>query len=298
MIEESTQKLFVLREQKDKLDYEAHRYAEKRNKLNEQVRSLRTETLQLRDERDKLNEEVKEQRNEMTAKVHRKIEEIETLNQDRKALAEKRPSRSHQSLQKEVDEIDWKIQTASPTMQEERQLVEKVKQLETQLDIHRRLEQLAKKVLELRSEIKAVKKESEFLHRKLTDNAHKSQETHRKMLEKIEESKRLKAEADDMHKQFLATRERTKPLQEEMAKISSRIAQLKDEIQREEEEEKKESEDALREKLEKEAREKLKRKEKLSWEEFQLLAEKGLKEQGQSEPDRTEEDEEGRTGQT
>jgi len=51
---------------------------------------------------------------------------------------------------------------------------------------------------------------------------------------------------------------------------------LKDEIKKEESEEKKKSESAIREKLENQAREKLKRGEKLTWEEFQLLAEKGM----------------------
>jgi len=51
---------------------------------------------------------------------------------------------------------------------------------------------------------------------------------------------------------------------------------LKEEIREEEEKEKKRIEDILREKLEKRAREKLKRGEKLTWEEFQILTEKEM----------------------
>ena len=58
--------------------------------------------------------------------------------------------------------------------------------------------------------------------------------------------------------------------------IANKLKQLKEEIREEAEKEKKKSEEALREKLEKQAREKLRRGERLTWEEFQLLAEKGI----------------------
>jgi len=278
-IDELTQKLSALKEQRNKLNAEAAERAEKRNKFNEQFKSLRIEILELKNERDKLNEKVKElkhQRNEMTIKVREKIEEAKKLNQEIKALFKKKPSKSLQTLQREVESIEWKIQTTPLSLQEEKELVERVKQLETQLNIHRKLEQLNHKLLELHAEIKALKTECRLRHEKLTETARKSQEIHEKMLAKIEESRKLKTEADSLHKLFLQTKERTRPIQEEISKISNQIKGLKDEIQREEAKEKKKIEEALREKLEKQAREKLRRGEKLTWEEFQLLAEKGM----------------------
>jgi uncharacterized coiled-coil DUF342 family protein len=51
---------------------------------------------------------------------------------------------------------------------------------------------------------------------------------------------------------------------------------LKDRIGQEESMEKTRNEEAMRKEIEKQAREKLKRGEKLNWEEFQILAEKGF----------------------
>jgi uncharacterized coiled-coil DUF342 family protein len=96
------------------------------------------------------------------------------------------------------------------------------------------------------------------------------------MLEKIEQSRKLKVDADNMHKQFVEVKERTKPLQKEIAVTANQLRQLKGEIQQEEQKERQRGQEALRETLEKQAREKLKRGEKLSWEEFQLLAEKDV----------------------
>ena len=282
IIAELNEKLSVLRDHEDRLRSEALESAEKRDKLNGRVKNLRDEVLELRSLRDELNNKVKElkqHRNEMTARIHESLEEMKKLGEESKALAKRKPPRKHEVLQKEVESIDWTIQTTSLTLQEDRELVEKVKQLETQLAIYRKLEQLAKRISQSRAEIKTMKSESELLHRQLTENAQKSQETHRKMLEKIEETRTLKKEADSMHKEFLQVKERTRPLQEEVRLVVNQIRQLKGEIREEVQRETKESQDALRETLERQAKEKLKRGEKLSWEEFQLLAEKGMTDQ-------------------
>jgi len=277
-IEELAQKLSALKEQKNMLSAEAREWAQKRDKLNEQFRALRAEILELKNERDKLNEkvrELKQQREKTKAELRGKIEELRKLNQEIRTLTKKKPSRSLPTLQKEIESIEWKIQTTSSSLQEEKELVEKVKQLETQLNIHRKLDQLNMRNLAIQTEIRAFKTNNKLYHEKLTETAQKSQEIHRKMLEKIDESKRLKVEADSIHKLFLQAKERTRPLQGEIMQILNQMKLLKEEIRKQEEMERKKSEEVLREKLEEQAKEKLKRGEKLTWEEFQLLAEKG-----------------------
>lgn len=282
IVAELHEKLSTLKDQEDRLETETREWAEGRDKLNAQMRSLRDEIRELRSQRDELNSKVKEmkqRRNEMTAKIHERLEEIKKLGEENKTLAKRKPPERHDVLQKEVESIDWTIQTASLTLQEDRELVEKVKQLETQLAIYRKLDQQAKKTAQLRIEVRTMKSENELLHKQLTENAQKSQETHKRMLEKIEESKAIKTKADNMHSQFLQARERTRPLQEEVKVVLSQIGHLKGEMREEVKKERKESQDALRETVERQAKEKLKRGEKLSWEEFQLLAEKGITDQ-------------------
>jgi len=274
-IAELHEKLSALKDQENRLETEAHEWAEGRDKLNAQMRSLRDEVRELRSQRDELNSKVKE----MKVKIHERLGEIKKLGEENKALAKRKPPERHDVLQKEVESIDWTIQTTSLTLQEDRELVEKVKQLETQLVIYRKLDQLAKKTAQLRIDVRTMKSENELLHKQLTENAQKSQETHKRMLEKIEESKATKTKADDMHREFLQAREKTRPLQEEVKVVLSQISQLKGEMREEVQKERKESQDALRETIERQAKEKLKRREKLSWEEFQLLAEKGITDQ-------------------
>jgi uncharacterized coiled-coil DUF342 family protein len=278
-IGELAQKLSVLKNQKDKLNAEADERAEKRDKLNKQFKNLRAEVLELKNERNKLNEEVKElkrQRDEAKTEFYAKIEEMKKLNQQIKALIKKKPSRSFQTLQGEFERIEWQIQTTSLSLKEEKELVEQVKHLETQINIYKKIMQLNQERTQQKAELNALKTKGKLFHEKLTETAQKSQQIHEKMMEKIDNSKKIKEEADSLHRLFLQTREKVRPIQKEILEISNQIEELKEGTQKEEEKEKKKSEKALREKLEKQAREKLKRGEKLTWEEFQLLAGKGM----------------------
>lgn len=278
LIDELSEKLVLLEKQKRMSENEANTLAEKRDRLNEKVKNLRSEIHRLRSERDEINKKVKQlklQRNDTKARIQKRIGEIRKLSEENRIVARKKPTRSHPALQEEVESIDWQIQTASPTLQEDKELMERVRQLENQLNIHRKIEHLNERIQNLRDEVSDLKGESKCCHETLLGNATKSQELHEKMLAKMEESKKMKIEADEIHRQFVAAKEGEKPLQQEVASVWSKIAELRGETRMEEEKEKRRSEDVLRQTLEQKAKEKLKRRERLSWEEFQLLAQKG-----------------------
>ena len=279
MLQQLDQKRTSLLEEEDSLHNLADKLAEKRNRLNERSRALREEVQQLRDERDQINNMVrtlKEKRNDLSAAMKERIERIKQLNEESKSIAEKKPRRSHKDLQEEVDSIDWKIQTTSHTLEEDKELVGKVKELETQLSVHKKFEHLRKTIQDLRAQVTRLRTESQQSHQALTAQAQKSQELHSKMLSKVEDAKAARAEADAIHKQFLEVKEKARPVGEQIVNITAEIRRLNGEIRAEEQEEKKHNEDELRQTLEQKAREKLKRGEKLSWQEFQLLSEKGV----------------------
>jgi len=92
------------------------------------------------------------------------------------------------------------------------------------------------------------------------------------MLAKINESKNIKREADSLHNAYIQAKEQAKPLHEEIKRLTEYRKKLQDAVQQEDENRRKTAEQALKEKLESQARNKLQRGEKLSWDEFQLLA--------------------------
>lgn len=286
MIDELERRLSELKEQNDALDHDADQWAENRDKVNEQVHTLRAEAQKLRLERDAMNEQVKkmkQQRSETASKIHEAIENLKKLDEESEKTAKNRSSRSRETLQKELDEIEWQIQTTSHTLQEDKELVEKVKQLETHLNIHKKLEKFYQKSSELRKKVRDLKAENQARHEKITQLAERGQQIHQQMIGKIEEARKKRKEADDLHKQFLDARQKTKPIRDEMANVHAQILQLRKEVQEELQQKKKDNENALKQTLEELAKEKLRRGEKLSWDEFKLLEEKGMIQQDPTE---------------
>lgn len=278
-IEELTLKLLILQEQEKRAKAETKEYAEKRDKINEKLSNLHKQIFELRKNRDKVHQEVKElkkQREDIQKISAQKIQEFKGLKCEIEELKKKRPSKSLQKIQQEINNIEWRIQTTPLSLENEKQLVEKVKMLGNQLTIHRKIEQLNIKRLEFETEVKALQTKAKWYSEKISEMVERSQEFHKKMLEKIEETRKLKTDADNFHRFFLKTKEKAKLLRSEIEEISTEIKQLRMEIQAVEEKVRKENEKMLLENMEKQAREKLKRGEKLTWEEFKVLAEKGI----------------------
>jgi len=269
-----TQQIASLREQIDKANAETKTPIERRDRLNEKFKKLRQEINELQSTRDNLNAKVKtlkQQRDGARTKIKAYIEEVKAHNQKIAELKEKTPRTSRQELQKEFDDIEWKIQTTPLDIKEEKRLIENVRQLETQLNIYKKIDQHIKKITEIRKELEPLETNADAAHQELTATAEKSQEIHAKMIAKITESKDIKAEADSLHAVYVQAKEQVKPLQEEFKKLTEQKRKLQAAVREEDAKRKKDVEQALKEKLETQARNKLQRGEKLSWDEFKML---------------------------
>jgi len=291
-IETVEKQLNETREQLTKSSEQTAALAEKRDKLNEKFRTLRQEIRNTQVERDKLNEEVKllkVQRNEAQNKVRTIVEQIKEHREKIAALKKKAPQGNHRGLQRELDGIEWKIQTTPYDVQEEKRLIDNVKQLEKQLVVYRKIDKQHEIINVSEAELKGIEIQRDISHQELTGAVGKSQELHASMLAKIKESKETKTEADATHAQFVLVKETLNPLRERLGLLIMQrraLIQLRREsIQRErssasllheaDQKNKKAKEQELKEKLGSQAKDKLARGEKLNWQEFQLLADDG-----------------------
>jgi uncharacterized coiled-coil DUF342 family protein len=270
------QQLNTLEEQVNNAKTETRKLIEKRNRLNEQFNNLRQEIHDLKIERDNLNEKVqtlKMLRDEIRTKTRTIIEELKAIGEKITELRKNTPERSQHELQEELDSIEWTIQTTSQELNEEKKLIENVKQLEMQLSAYRKIDKQKKKIADLRKDLKALDEKADSFHQELSSTAQKSQETHQKMLLKIDESKKIKLEADSLHSAYLQAKEKAEPANHEWRKLIEKRKKMQDSLREDEEKKRKTEEQILKEKLISQAKEKLQRGEKLSWDEFQLLAE-------------------------
>ena len=263
-----------LRQQRDASRDEANRWAEKRDAVNKQIRDLRQEATNTKERRDALNAKVsvfKALRDETRASVKKKLEEVKQLRLKMRHLSLKRPRQDYTALKKQKDEIEWKIQTNPLTLDEEKPLVEKANQLQTQLEIYQQLDDARRKIGELQGQVDSMNAEAKTFHEQLSELAPKSQELHEKMMEIIGKANTLKTEADSYHQKVVQRRLEAQKVHEEYVDVQNRIETLTKQMTEKEEKEKIRRQDEKREALKKAALRKLKQGQKLTLEEFKLL---------------------------
>jgi uncharacterized coiled-coil DUF342 family protein len=286
----------TLKDQVNKADMDSKKQVEKRDQLNEQTKKNNLEIRDIKKQRDEINQKVKDlkqQRDEVRVKIKPIMDEIQAINEKKEELKKKAPRIRQKDIQEEINKIDWKIQTESLDLQEEKRLVGEVKLLETQLSGYKKIEKQNKKIAEHIQERKVLDAQADKFHKELSEMAKKSQELHESMIAKIAEAKKAKEEADTLHKGFIENKEKIKALLVDIAVLTGQMLGLQNTV-REQNKEIREKEmtirqkekeqmavqrnkklldqQVLKEKLGAQAKEKLNKGEKLSWNEFQLLA--------------------------
>jgi phosphoserine phosphatase len=293
--EEIKQQLQKLREQANTSNVQINKMIETRDQLNEQVKKSREEVTVLKTERDAINEKVrglKQQRDAIRAKSAPLTNQINVIKDKIEELKKKLPRDSQRELQEEHDAIEWKISTTSLDLKEEKLLIENVKQLEILLSGYKKIDVQRSKMKELFSQRKVFDDEADVIHKELTKLADKSQGIHNVIVEKVNAIKISRAQADNAHQTFLKTKEELGPLYEKITTFSMQLRNINEVLRDEYKARKaeyenrkavesqeakknqlviKEKEAAIKEKLEAQARHKLQKGEKLSWNEFQLV---------------------------
>lgn len=275
-IEELNHRLASLKEELDKLNQEARGWAEKRNSIQKQIKTLRTKVANLKEKRDELNESVRELKNmreQAIAERREKHTQILKLKEKLKRLKEKKPLRNMSNVESEIEKLEWKIQTTSLPVREERMLIDQVRVLETQLSTHKKLRELEDSLLELRAEEKALETKAKLHHERLSELAEQSQGFHEKMTETLGEIQTLRAEADGAHQKYVEIKQQAQPFRQERGELLRQAKRLKQELRQVEEQKQLKRQRELHKELVEKALEKLKRGEKLSWEEFKVLSE-------------------------
>jgi uncharacterized coiled-coil DUF342 family protein len=288
-IEDINQQIEKLRKQAETAAIQITKHIEQRNQLNDLVKKSHQEIFDLKTERDSINEKVKllkKQRDEIRAKATPIIDQINVRKEKIAEYKKKVPRERQQDLQQELEAIEWKIQTTSLDLQEEKRLIENVKELETLLSAYKKIDKQNAKIKELIVQKKVIEDEADVFHNELTDLAKKSQDLHTKMIEKVNAAKISRAQADGLHQAYVKTKEEILGMQvkiavyeeEKIRRLESQQAyrerqnayKEREKAVEEQQQVVKEKQQAIKEKLGAEAKEKLKKGEKLSWNEFQL----------------------------
>ena len=247
---------------------------EKRDSLNAEVKRLSEEVKKLRTKRDELNTRVKQlkvKRDELRAKAAEKREALSKVLEQTQQMSEQLKG-SVTELYKQINSLEWYIQTNPLAPKTERSIIAKISALEVDLAKHKGLRNVKDKLLQLRVEVSALRIQAQATHEELLRIAEESETIHNAMQDLVKTMVGKRKEADNAHTEFLETAQLRRDAVNELRGNLERIVQLRSKIGEARESPRLKGE-KLKSKYKEAATEKMRSGGKLSFEEFQALME-------------------------
>jgi uncharacterized coiled-coil DUF342 family protein len=271
-----------LRDERDLLNTEAKKSAQKRDELNTQIRTLYTRALEFKAKRDELNRKVKElktKRDELRKQLEGKPKESSKPEMRSGRSAPYSSSQSEKTLKRRIADLEWTVQTTSLSVKAERRLIAQVKDLEGQLEALHQQENAKRQRTSVDSESEAISQKIREFHEQLSKLAKESQDYHEQMDESLQKAQQLHTEADECHMTYVNSRQKADAAHQKLLGIIAGIREAERQINQYDETIRRDQLWRLleaREETTKKANTKLKKGEKLSFDEFKLLVEKGM----------------------
>jgi phosphoserine phosphatase len=182
-------KIRQIKDESSKLRGSVRELNNKKRDIINTIKTKNTEANSYRRERDKLNAKIKSFKKEREKENSAAKELIEKF----KKLKEGTPGGDFRSMQKELQVLEWKLQTSVMEVKKEDDLVKRIDTLQKELAGYEDL-------IEISKTIDKHRKRSQKFHQKILDLSEESQKHHEKFLPVVESIKKLEAEIDDTNK--------------------------------------------------------------------------------------------------
>jgi len=270
-IEGLRSELYQIQGVRDGLNLESRRWAEDRDRINKSFKASISNVRELKAKLRILNERISALRASLHANKERYREkkvQLQNLNNILKDFRAKGLRMGGQELEDEIERIDWRIQTTSLPIGEEKMLVEQVKLLESQLMVH-------KQIGKLRDEADSLRVQMGNAYQEIVELSGRRERLREDMLNSSKRASEFKSEADKMHKKYLGYKDQAHDVHLKCVEVLNQIKTLEQEIAKIEAERKAKRVVELESDLERKALEKLKSRKKLTFDEFKLLTKKG-----------------------
>jgi uncharacterized coiled-coil DUF342 family protein len=277
-VKELDRELVPLKEQRSKLESEAKLWMGRRDHIRRQIEQLRAEIVSLKTHRDEINQKVKDLkiiRDQLVSDRKDKLNRVIEFKQ-KVASVKQDPVKAILAVKKEIENLDWRIQTNSLTMSEEKRMVQQIAELERRLVSYKQTQAMWSEIKTSQQQLRDLRTEEKEFHGQIAQLAEQSRQAHRMLIEEGANIPKLKTEANVSHQKYIDTRKQVQKLDQQCELLTAQIRLALSKSKSEEEKKKAKRETKLMQELEEKALGKMKRGEKLTWDEFKVLAEKGL----------------------
>lgn len=264
-------------DQREALNREAKGLLEQRNKLNQEFKRLVAEVRNLKAGRDELNRKVKElkaSRDVARDAAQAEKERLEKLEGKSVKLSGRMNGNPRKAIE-EFNRLEWKMQTTPLTSKAEKELIKRLKELEAQVLVAKKAEDLRYKIVGTKATIGGRRLQAQSLHEQMTKVVEESEVIHKNLVEVAASASAVKAEADKAHAAFVEAFKSADEAHKQYVMNLVKIRELRQQIAQSGQLVKLRKAQVVHERLEKSGAEKLEQGKKLSLEEFKALMEKG-----------------------
>jgi uncharacterized coiled-coil DUF342 family protein len=195
------------KDKRNELNALASSHARERNQLNGKTREYVDEAQrhkELRDENNKAVQAIKEERNQLNEKANALFEDIDEFKKEHGAI-----SNAHgvKDLQKKIERLEMDQQTRVMNTDKERELIEQIKVLRTEIKEQEEEIEQNKGVHTKLQEAREFRRAASELHASVTDKAELAQSHHDQMVECYRNADKSREAADDEHRKFVEAQE-------------------------------------------------------------------------------------------
>ncbi len=278
-----------IKQQREELNRKVTTIANKRNQLNEQVKELIVSAKEEREKRDQCNQlisDIKEKKNIFLKELEGFNEQIQRLeeqlnqSQDKNVTQKRRPSISTRRIRKEIQDLEWKLQTTSNlAITDEREIVDQIDRLEQRFREARESDVISRDLKTIYNRIRDLRGKLRSLDRDLRTKAHESRLHHKAMIQAFKNADVFRKQADELHAQFLEAKKQANLIHNEYLTHIREINKTRQFINKNKQKFRRKQDEERREKMKvktEDAKKKFDQGRKLSFEEFRTLIDKGL----------------------
>lgn len=214
----------------DEIQTELNAWIQKRDEKNREVQALRQKAREFKEKRDEVNkhiQELKKNKDEINAQLdllYQEILEYRTKRDEYKQL--RRLNMPKDQIEKKIEKLEWELQTKPASPERERQIVDQIQVLATELEILQQADRYHNKFVEARKKIENLKKARRAINLEIKQLANQSQQFHEQMIENFDKAKEVKKEADEYHQKVVELREKVREARNELREIEGKIREF------------------------------------------------------------------------
>ncbi|MCK4328109.1 MAG: hypothetical protein KAW41_06640 [Candidatus Diapherotrites archaeon] len=207
-----------LKQERDKLNTETQKLRTESKETTSRVKRLRLslkDAKAKRDEENKLVQEFKQKRDEVNKKIKAHISALNKFQEDLAKL--KASSGPMHQTRKELERLEWKVQTEVLDVKQEEKIARRIAELEEACAASAEFNEKRKQLRKITSELDDLRKEAQAYHEVMLQHAKDSERYHDDVKKAYEQIKKLepefkevqqkvalaRREADEAHKTYL-----------------------------------------------------------------------------------------------